>query len=95
MGATQGCCMLFSKKPGSRILQDSRLFNVKSCLYIYIYQIYMICKYILLITFLNEPELILFCTQLNGFNYFYLIQIILFAQSAGAVEYTDCFSAEG
>ena len=37
-------------------------------------------------------------TQLNGFNYCYLTLIILFnmylAQSAGAVEYTDCFSAE-
>ena len=37
----------------------------------------MICKHILLITFLNEPELI-FCTQLNGFKYFYLPQIIIF-----------------
>ena len=37
----------------------------------------MICKYILLITFLNKPELI-FCTELNGFKYFYLTQIILF-----------------
>ena len=27
-------------------------------LFIYIYQIYVICKHILLITFLNEPELI-------------------------------------
>ena len=27
--------------------------------------------------------------------YFYLIQIICLAQSAGAIEYTDCFSAEG
>ena len=27
-------------------------------------------EYILLITFLNEPELISFCTQLNGFKYF-------------------------
>ena len=33
-------------------------------------------KYILL-TFLNEPELI-FCAQLNGFKYFHQIQIILF-----------------
>ena len=30
---------------------------------------YMICKQILLIIFLNEPELI-FCTQLNGFKYY-------------------------
>ena len=33
-----------------------------------------ISKHILLITFLNEPKLI-FCRQLNGFTYFYLIQI--------------------
>ena len=33
----------------------------------------MICKHILLITFLNEPKLIL-----NDFKYFYLIQIIKF-----------------
>ena len=31
---------------------------------------------ILLITFLNEPDLI-FCTQLNGFKYFFFIWIIL------------------
>ena len=37
----------------------------------------MISKYILWITFLNEPELIS-CTQLNGFTYFYQIRIILF-----------------
>ena len=46
-----------------------RLFNAKSCLYIYIR--YMICKHILLISFLNEPELI-FCAQLNGFKYCYI-----------------------
>ena len=34
-----------------------RLFNVKSCLYIYIK--YIICKHILLITFLNEIEIFL------------------------------------
>ena len=33
----------------------------------------MICKHILLITFLNEPELI-FCTQLSGFKYSYINQ---------------------
>ena len=37
--------------------------------------------------------------KLNGFNYCNLTQIFLFnfnfAQSAGAVEYTDCTSAEG
>ena len=38
----------------------------------------MICKHILLIIFLNEPELIILGTQLNGFKYCYLIQIILF-----------------
>ena len=37
----------------------------------------MICKHILLITFLNEPDLI-FCTQSNDFNYRYLTLIILF-----------------
>ena len=36
----------------------------------------MITKHILLITFLNEPELIF--SQLNGFTYFYLIWMILF-----------------
>ena len=34
-------------------------------------------KHILLITILNEPKLI-FSTQLNGFKYFYQIQIMLF-----------------
>ena len=43
----------------------------------HIYLIYMICKYILLITFLEEPEHIFF-TQLNGFKYYYLIRMILF-----------------
>ena len=51
------------------------LFNAKSFLYVYVK--YMISKYILLITFSNEPELII-STQLNDFTYFYLIQIILF-----------------
>ena len=36
----------------------------------------MICKHILLITFIEEPELF-FGTELNGFKYFYLIWIIL------------------
>ena len=37
-----------------------------------------------------------FYIQLNGFTKFYQIRIILFiAQSAWAVEYTDCTSAEG
>ena len=38
----------------------------------------MICEHILLITFLNEFELISFGIQLNGFKYFYLTWIILF-----------------
>ena len=37
----------------------------------------MICKHILLIAFLNKPELI-FCSQLSSFKYFYQTQIILF-----------------
>ena len=32
----------------------------------------MICKHILLIAFLNKPELIFFCTQLNGFKNSYV-----------------------
>ena len=52
-----------------------RSFNAKSFLYIYIK--YMIFKHILEITFLNKPQLIFF-TLLNGFTYFYQIQIILF-----------------
>ena len=55
-------------------------------LYTYISNIYMICKHILSITFLNQPEQF-FCSQLNGFKY-------CFAHMAGAVEYTDCTSAE-
>ena len=35
------------------------------------------CKHILLMTVLNEPELF-FWSQLNGFKYFFLTQIILF-----------------
>ena len=38
----------------------------------------MVCKYVLLLTFLNEPELIIFWTQLNGFKYCYLTLIIQF-----------------
>ena len=37
----------------------------------------MICKFILLITVLNMPE-DFFYPHLNGFKYFYLIQLILF-----------------
>ena len=37
----------------------------------------MISKHILLIAFLNKPELIFF-TRLNGLTYIYLIWIILF-----------------
>ena len=71
---------------------DCRLFNAKSCSYLYIK--YMICKHILSITWLNELEL--FCTQLfqifitriilftadsekgRGYKYFYLTLIIPF-----------------
>ena len=35
---------------------------------VYTYQIHMNCKYILLMTFLNEPELIFFHMQLHGFK---------------------------
>ena len=38
-----------------------RLFNAKSSLYMYIE--YMICKHILLITFLKEPKFIIFLTM--------------------------------
>ena len=39
----------------------------------------MISKHILLIKFLNEPELISFFTELNDFTNFYQIRIIIFA----------------
>ena len=49
----------------------------------YTYIKYMICKHILKITFLNEPEL--FCTQIKGFKYCYITVTIytsyLFAHS--------------
>ena len=35
----------------------------------------MICKHILNITFLNKPEH-LFCTDLNGFKYYYITATI-------------------
>ena len=57
-------------------INHCRLFNAKSFLHIYIK--HMISLHILLIRFLNEPELIFFGTKLNGFNYFYLIRIIQF-----------------
>ena len=44
---------------------------------VYTYMLNMIYKHILLIIYLNEPELI-FYSQLNGFKYFYQTQIILF-----------------
>ena len=44
---------------------------------VYTYTLNMICKPILPLTFLTEPELIFF-TQLNGFEYFYQIRIITF-----------------
>ena len=49
-----------------RHISHYKLFNAKSCLNIYIK--YMICKHILYISFLNEPELI-FYTQLKSFKY--------------------------
>ena len=57
-------------------INHCRLFNAKSFLYIYIE--YMICKHILQITFLIEPELFFFCTQLKGFKHFCLTLIIHF-----------------
>ena len=36
----------------------------------------MSCKHILSITFLNEPELFFFCTQLEGFKHCYLTSVI-------------------
>ena len=39
---------------------------------------YMICKYMLELGILNEPELSFIFSQFNGLIYFYLIQIILF-----------------
>ena len=48
-------------------LTHCRLFNFKSSLYNY--QIYMICKHILLITFFNIPKLIFRWAQLNSFRY--------------------------
>ena len=36
----------------------------------------MISEHILYMTFLNEPELIFFCKQLNGFTYYYQMQIL-------------------
>ena len=47
---------------------------------LYTYIKYMIWKQNLLITFLDKPE-VFFCTQLNGFKYFYQIVNHLFAQS--------------
>ena len=42
----------------------------------YPYILNMISIQILLITFLNEPELFFFCDRLNGSTYFYQIRII-------------------
>ena len=50
----------------------------------------MTFKHILEITFLNERKLIFFHTVI--LFHLFLSNI---AQSAGAVEYTDCTSAEG
>ena len=46
-------------------INNCRLFNAKSSLYSY--QIYM-CKHILLITFLNEPELFFFLLAVQCFQ---------------------------
>ena len=47
----------------------------------------MIFKHILQITFLNKLKLFfIFGAQLNGFTYFYLIQIILFTSNCLACE---------
>ena len=46
----------------------------------------MICKYILLITFLNKPELI-FCTQLNSFK-----QVLLFSTNDSSQHYSFAHS---
>ena len=54
-----------------------------------IYIKYMISIQILKIPFLNKPKLVFW----QAIKWFHLISNI--AQSAGAVEYTDCFSAEG
>ena len=54
-------------------INHCRLFNTKSCLYIYIKYIWFVN---ILLIFLNEPELI-FCTQLNSFKYSYVIVTIL------------------
>ena len=56
-------------------IKHYRVFNSKSFLYKHIR--YMISDEILLLTFLNEPEFIFCCTQLNGFTPFYVIWIIL------------------
>ena len=45
--------------------------------FIPIYVKYIVFKLILLITFLNEPELIFFSYSKNDFAYFYLIQIMI------------------
>ena len=50
----------------------------------------MICKHIILITFLNKPKFIL----LHAVKWFQVFFCIM-AQSARAAEYTDCISAEG
>ena len=56
-------------------INHCRLSNAKS----YLCTCIMVCKNILFTTFLNELGLFfLFCTQLNGFKYFNLIQIMLF-----------------
>ena len=60
-------------------------------MHIYIYYF----KHILLIVFLNQPELFFVhkkCLQVFLYN---IIHLFALAQSVGPVEYTDFFSAEG
>ena len=59
-------------------MKHCRLFNAKSSLCMYIR--YMICKHILLISFLNKTiqHYSFICKQLNGSKYCYIIPIIQF-----------------
>ena len=52
-------------------------YSMQNPFYTYILNIWF-QNNILEITFLNKPDLILFCTDLNDFTYFYQIQIIQF-----------------
>ena len=50
-------------------INHCRSFNAESCLYIYIIYTYMISKHIMLITFLNEPQL-MFLHTVRWFHFF-------------------------